>query len=128
VAKNKSKNNFFHNTANVFELDFVQFGLRSLKITTFRYMRSLLAILLLLLLSGGGWGLKAQDLTGQWTGSATDNLSDKSQKLVLTITEADSSFGGVLHWYFPETQYIGHLIVSGRFYRKDSVLRLHSIA
>ena len=68
--------------------------------------------------------MKAQDLTGQWTGSATDNLSDKSQKLVLTITEADSSFGGVLHWYFPETQYIGHLIVSGRFYRKDSVLTI----
>ena len=68
--------------------------------------------------------MKAQDLTGQWTGSATDNLSDKRQKLVLTITEGDSSFGGVLHWYFPETQYIGHLIVSGRFYKKDSVLTI----
>src|SRR5882757_9639220 len=89
-------------------------------------MRSLLAILLLLLLmlSGGSQGLKGQNLTGQWIGSATNNLSDKSQQLVLTMAEGDSSFGGVLHWYFPETQYIGHLIVSGRFYRKDSLLTI----
>jgi hypothetical protein len=85
-------------------------------------MRSLLAILLLL--SAGEYGLRAQDLTGQWTGSATDNLSEKKQKLVLTITEADSAIGGVLHWYFPDNQYISHLIVSGRFYRKDSVLTI----
>jgi hypothetical protein len=47
-------------------------------------MRSLLAILLLLLviLSGGVQELNAQDLTGQWTGSATDR-SDKKQPLVL---------------------------------------------
>ena len=84
-------------------------------------MRSLLAILLL---SASVYELRAQDLTGQWTGSATDNLSDKKQKLVLTITEADSAIGGVLHWYFPDNQYISHLIVSGRFYRKDSVLTI----
>ena len=85
-------------------------------------MRSLLAILLLL--SASVYELRAQDLTGQWTGSATDNLSDKKQKLVLTITEADSAIGGVLHWYFPDNQFISHLIVSGRFYRKDSVLTI----
>jgi hypothetical protein len=87
-------------------------------------MRSVLVILLLLLLSVGGEQLRAQDLTGQWTGSATDNLSDKKQKLVLTITENDSSIGGVVHWYFPETQTIHHIIVSGRFYRRDSVLTI----
>src|ERR1700754_11336 len=84
-------------------------------------MRSLLAILLLL--SGYG-NLKAQDLTGQWTGTATDGKSDKKQKLVLSITEGDSAFGGVLHWYSPETQYIRHIIVSGRFYGKDSILTI----
>ncbi len=87
-------------------------------------MRSLLAILLLLLLSGVGWGLQAQDLTGQWTGTATDNGSDRKQKISLTITESDSSVAGVLHWYFPETQYIRHIIISGRFYGKDSVLTI----
>ncbi len=79
---------------------------------------------MLLLLSAGGEKLRAQDLTGQWTGIATDNLSGKKQKLILTITQNDSSFGGVLHWYFPETQYIHHLIVSGQFYRRDSVLTI----
>jgi hypothetical protein len=85
-------------------------------------MRSLLAILLLL--SGYGLELRAQDLTGQWTGTATDNGSGKKQKLVLTIAESDSALGGVLHWYFPETEYIRHLIVSGRFYKRDSVLTI----
>ena len=78
-------------------------------------MRSLLAILMLLLLSAGGKELRAQDLTGQWTGIATDNLSGKKQKLILTITQNDSSFGGVLHWYFPESQYIHHLCVGVRY-------------
>jgi hypothetical protein len=87
-------------------------------------MRSSLAILLLLLLSGAGRGLEAQDLTGQWTGTATDNGSDRKQKISLTITESDSAVAGVLHWYFPETQYIRHLVISGRFYGKDSVLTI----
>lgn len=87
-------------------------------------MRSLLAILLLLLLSGVGWGLQAQDLTGQWTGTATDNGSDRKQKISLTITESDSSVAGVLHWYFPETQYIRHLVISGRWYGRDSILTI----
>lgn len=87
-------------------------------------MRSLLAILLLLLSSGIGRGLQAQDLTGQWTGTATDSKSDSKQKLVLSITEGDSSFGGVLHWYSPETRYIRHIVVSGRFYGKDSILTI----
>ena len=87
-------------------------------------MRSLLAILLLLLLSGAGRGLEAQDLTGQWTGTATDVGSERKQKISLTITESDSAVAGVLHWYFPETQYIRHLVISGRFYGKDSVLTI----
>jgi hypothetical protein len=86
-------------------------------------MRSLLAILLLLSTVMGG-GLRAQDLTGQWTGTATDNGSDTRQKIVLTITEGDSAVAGVLHWYFPESQYIRHIIISGRFYGKDSVLTI----
>jgi len=85
-------------------------------------MRFLLAILLLL--PWPGWVLRAQDLTGQWTGSATDNLSDKKQKLVLTIASGDSAFGGVLHWYIPETRYIRHILVSGRYYGKDSILSI----
>jgi len=71
-----------------------------------------------------GGGLRAQDLTGQWTGTASDNGSDTRQKIVLTITEGDSAVAGVLHWYFPETQYIRHFIISGRFYGKDSVLTI----
>ena len=85
-------------------------------------MRFLLAILLLL--PWPGWALRAQDLTGQWTGSATNNLSDKKQKLVLSIASGDSSFGGVLHWYVPETHTIRHLVVSGRYYGKDSILSI----
>jgi len=83
-------------------------------------MRWLLVILLC------GWGLtgQAQDLTGQWTGDVTSSLSDQRQKLVLTITSADSSFGGVLHWYFPESHYIRHLVVSGRYYGRDSILTI----
>src|SRR5579859_3238594 len=85
-------------------------------------MRSLWVILLVL--SGYGWELRAQDLTGQWTGTATDKASEKKQKLVLSITEGDSTVGGVLHWYSPETQIIRHIIVSGRFFGKDSILTI----
>jgi len=85
-------------------------------------MRFLLAILLLL--PWPGWALKAQDLTGQWTGNVTNNLSDKKQKLVLNIASGDSTFGGVLHWYVPETHTIRHLLVSGRYYGKDSILSI----
>jgi len=67
---------------------------------------------------------KGQDLTGQWTGTATDKTSESKQKLVLSITEGDSAFGGVLHWYSPETRTIRHIIVSGRFYGKDSILTI----
>jgi hypothetical protein len=87
-------------------------------------MRFLLAILGLILLLGTGRGLQAQDLSGQWAGTATDNGSDARQKIVLTITESDSAVAGVLHLYFPETQYIRHLIISGRFYGRDSVLTI----
>jgi hypothetical protein len=83
-------------------------------------MRFLLAILFLL--PGAGWSLWAQDLTGQWTGGSADNLSDKKQKIVLNIAAGDSLFGGVLHWYFPETQRIRHYMVGGRFHSRDSVL------
>ena len=79
---------------------------------------------ILFVVSGYGWGASAQDLTGQWTGSATDKVSGNKQKLVLSITEGDSAFGGVLHWFSPETQTIRHIIVSGRFYGKDSILTI----
>jgi hypothetical protein len=46
------------------------------------------------------------------------------QKLVLSITEGDSAIGGVLHWYSPETQTIRHIIISGRFFGKDSILTI----
>jgi hypothetical protein len=84
----------------------------------------LLAIFLLLLSSGIGQRLQAQDLTGQWTGTATDSKSESKQKLVLSITEGDSSIGGVLHWYSPESQYIRHIVISGRFYGRDSILTI----
>src|SRR5579872_6758487 len=87
-------------------------------------MRSSFAILVCVMLLGSGMGLQAQDLSGQWTGTASDNASDNKQKIVLTITEGDSSIAGVLHWYFPETQFIRHIIISGRFYGKDSVLTI----
>lgn len=79
----------------------------------------------LLLLSGYGFALRAQDLTGQWTGNATDKLSDQKQKLVFNIASGDSAFGGVLHWYVPETHIIRHILISGRYYGKDSILTIH---
>ena len=87
-------------------------------------MRSLFAVFVWVLSFGVGRELQAQDLSGQWTGTASDVGSDSKQKIVLTITETDSAIAGVLHWYSPETQYIRHLIVSGRFYGKDSVLTI----
>jgi hypothetical protein len=85
-------------------------------------MRSFWVILLVI--AGSGWEARAQDLTGQWTGTATSAKADSKHKLVLSITEGDSAFGGVLHWYSPETQTIRHIIVSGRFYGKDSILTI----
>jgi len=85
-------------------------------------MRWSLAVLLLWL--GYGSALRAQDLTGQWTGGATDNLSDKKQKLVFNIASGDSAFGGVLHWYLPETHFIRHILISGRYYGRDSILTI----
>src|ERR1700722_4800716 len=83
-------------------------------------MRAALVILLVLL--GYGWEVKGQDLTGQWTGSAT--AQGQNHKLVLSITEGDSSFAGLLHWYTPETRTIRHIVVSGRFYARDSTLSI----
>jgi hypothetical protein len=77
---------------------------------------------ILLLFSGVVNKAKGQDLTGQWTGTATDKATERKQKLVLSITEGDSAIGGVLHWYAPESLTIRHVIVSGRFYKKDSIL------
>jgi hypothetical protein len=83
-------------------------------------MRWLLVLLL------WGWGCElaatAQDLTGQWSGDVV--FTDRKQKLVLNIASGDSSFGGVLHWYFPESHYIRHFIISGRYYGKDSILTI----
>jgi len=78
----------------------------------------------MLLSLGLGRGLQAQDLGGQWTGTASGDGSDTKQKIVLTITESDSAIAGVLHWYSPETQYIRHLIISGHYYGRDSVLTI----
>jgi hypothetical protein len=83
-------------------------------------MRWLLAILL----CGGVLTGRTQDLTGQWTGVVTSSLSDQRQKLVLSIASGDSSIGGVLHWYFPESHYIRHLVISGRYYGRDSILTI----
>ena len=85
-------------------------------------MRFVLAILCVL--TGFGWEVKGQDLTGQWTGTATDKATEQNHKLVLSITEGDSTFGGVLHWYTPETRTIRHIVVSGRFYGRDSTLTI----
>jgi len=83
-------------------------------------MRSLLVILCVVL--GLGGVVKGQDLTGQWTGTAMAEGQD--HKLVLSITETDSSFAGVLHWYTPATRTIRHIIVRGRFYVHDSALTI----
>lgn len=84
-------------------------------------MRFLLAIFCWL---GSVSAVKSQDLRGQWTGGSTDNLSDKKEKLVLNIASGDSLFGGVLHWYYPETQTIRHFFISGLYHSRDSVLFL----
>jgi hypothetical protein len=83
-------------------------------------MRVVLVILFVLL--GFGCEVKGQDLTGQWTGTAM--AEGQNHKLVLSITEADSSFAGVLHWYTPATRTIRHIIVRGRFYGHDSTLTI----
>jgi hypothetical protein len=85
-------------------------------------MRFVLAILCVL--AGFGGEVKGQDLTGQWTGTATDKATEQNHRLVLSITEGDSTFGGVLHWYTPETRTIRHIVVSGRFYGRDSTLTI----
>ncbi len=81
-------------------------------------------VLVILFWIGLGSPLKAQDLRGQWTGGSTNNLSDKKEKLVLNIASGDSLFGGVLHWYYPETQTIQHFFISGLYHAKDSLLFL----
>jgi hypothetical protein len=83
-------------------------------------MRVVLVILCVVL--GLGGEVKGQDLTGQWTGSAM--AEGQNHKLVLSITETDSSFAGVLHWYTPATRTIRHIIVRGRFYGHDSTLTI----
>ncbi|HWB94106.1 MAG TPA: hypothetical protein VG605_19770 [Puia sp.] len=83
-------------------------------------MRGLLVVLLVFLI--GYEEVQGQDLTGQWTGTAM--AEGQNHKLVLSITEGDSSFAGVLHWYTPRTRTIRHIIVSGRFYGRDSTLSI----
>jgi hypothetical protein len=83
-------------------------------------MRFVLATILLL---KAGFSLYAQDLTGQWTGRSTSKTTDDQQRLVLDISATDSLFGGVMHWYSPETQDFRHCIVSGRFHG-DSLVSL----
>jgi hypothetical protein len=81
-------------------------------------------VVILCVLTGFGAEVKGQDLTGQWTGTATDKATEQNHKLVLSITEGDSAFAGVLHWYTPETRTIRHIVVSGRFYGRDSTLTI----
>lgn len=82
------------------------------------------ALIILCVLVGFGWEVKGQDLTGQWTGTATEKTTDQNHKLVLSITEGDSAFGGVLHWYTPETRTVRHIVISGRFYGHDSTVSI----
>jgi hypothetical protein len=79
-------------------------------------------MMILLVVLGYMGEAKGQDLTGQWTGSAM--AEGQNHKLVLSINEGDSSFAGMLHWYTPETQTIRHIVVSGRFYARDSTLSI----
>jgi len=79
---------------------------------------------ILFFLSGAEYAAKAQDLTGQWTGVSTNSLSDKKQKIVLNIASGDSLFAGVIHWYYPETQYFRNFIVRGQFHSKDSTVSI----
>ncbi len=86
-------------------------------------------VLVILLLVRAAFSLSAQDLTGQWTGRSLSKTADNQQKytpdqkLVLDISASDSLFGGVMHWYYPDTQGFDHVIVSGRFHG-DSVVSL----
>jgi hypothetical protein len=81
-------------------------------------------LVILCVLAGFGWEVKGQDLTGQWTGTATEKTTQQNHKLVLSITEGDSAFGGVLHWYTPETRTVRHIVISGRFYGHDSTVSI----
>jgi hypothetical protein len=87
-------------------------------------MRFLFVLAILFLLPGAEFAANAQDLTGQWTGASTNSLSEKKQKIVLNIASGDSVFAGVLHWYYPETQYFRNFIVRGQFHAKDSTLSI----
>lgn len=87
-------------------------------------MRFLFVLGILFFLPGAEFAAKAQDLTGQWTGASTNSLSEKKQKIVLNIASGDSIFAGVLHWYYPETQYFRNFIVRGQFHAKDSTLSI----
>ena len=82
------------------------------------------ALVVLLLWFGKENALRAQDLTGQWTGSAIDDAHEGRQKIVLSLSSGDSSIGGVLHWYIPETHTIRHILISGRYYGRDSILTI----
>src|SRR5579859_2935128 len=81
-------------------------------------------LVILLALQGAVFMAKAQDLTGQWTGVSTDNISEIKHKIVLNIASGDSLFGGVLHWYYPATQFFRNFIVRGQFHSKDSTLSI----
>jgi len=81
-------------------------------------------LVILLLMQGVEFTAKAQDLTGQWTGVSTDNISEIRHKIVLNIASGDTLFGGVLHWYYPATQFFRNFIVRGQYHAKDSALSI----
>lgn len=76
------------------------------------------------LLTVAEFAAKAQDLTGQWTGTSTNSLSNDKQKIVLNIAAGDSVFAGVLHAYYPETQFFRNFIIRGQFHHKDSTVSI----
>jgi len=81
-----------------------------------------LAVFFLLIVTT--FAAKAQDLTGQWTGTSNNSLSDNKQKIVLNIATDDSVFAGVLHAYFPETRLFRNFIIRGQFHHKDSTVSI----
>ncbi|MDP4147821.1 MAG: hypothetical protein Q8943_00285 [Bacteroidota bacterium] len=83
-----------------------------------------LELVLLFLLAGGGSASKAQSLKGQWTGGPAGNLTDNKEKAVMNIASEDSLFGGVLHWYDPETQTVRHYLIGGLYHARDSILMI----
>ena len=81
-------------------------------------------LFLLWLLSGFGQGLQAQDL--RWTMDGDCFRQRVGHETKNCLNDHGKRFGYCRRaaLVFPHTQYIRHLIISGRFYGKDSVLTI----